>query len=119
MVIEHAGEKLIHSSDLDGPIIEDYADWIVRENPDVLILDGPMTYMFGYTLTRTTLNRTIENAVRILKESNVDLVIYDHHLPREPKFKEFTSDVWNMGKRKRIGVFTAAEYLGKKPACLR
>ena len=118
-VVEHGGEKLIHSSDLDGPIIEDYADWIVRENPDVLILDGPMTYMFGYTLTRTTLNRTIENGVRILKETDADLIIYDHHLPREPKFKEFTREVLEAGKREHKEVITAAEYLGEKPACLR
>lgn len=116
-VIERGKEKLIHSSDLDGPIIEDYADWIIRENPDVLILDGPMTYMFGYTLTRTTLNRTIANALRILKESKVKLMLYDHHLPRESKFKERTKEVWEVGKRGQ-GVLTVAEFLGKKPVVL-
>jgi predicted metallo-beta-lactamase superfamily hydrolase len=46
-VIEHGGQKLIHSSDLNGPIIEDYPEWTIRENPDLLVLDGPMTYMRG------------------------------------------------------------------------
>jgi len=117
-VIEHGGEKLVHSSDLDGPIIEDYADWIIRENPEVLILDGPMTYMFGYTLTRTTLNRTIENAVRIIKECDVRLMVYDHHLPREPRFRERTKEVWAMAKRERKRVLTAAEFVGKRPVVL-
>lgn len=54
-MIEHGGQKLIHSSDLNGPIIEDYPEWIIRENPDLLVLDGPMTYMRGYLLTETTL----------------------------------------------------------------
>jgi hypothetical protein len=118
-VIERGGKKLIHSSDLDGPIIEDYADWIIRENPAVLILDGPMTYMFGYTLTRTTLNRTIANLIRILKDSDVELVIYDHHLPREPKFRERTQEVWDVAKRCKKRITTAAEFLGKKPVVLR
>lgn len=117
-VIEYKGKKLIHSSDLDGPIIEDYADWIIRENPDVLILDGPMTYMFGYLTTRITMNRAIANAVRILEKTDVRLMIYDHHLPREPKFKEWTREVWDEGKRRGKKVLTAAEFLGKKPAVL-
>jgi predicted metallo-beta-lactamase superfamily hydrolase len=114
-VIEHGRQKLIHSSDLNGPIIEDYAEWIIRENPDLLVLDGPMTYMRGYLLTETTLRRAIENAVRILEETDLRLMIYDHHLPREPKFKEVTRRVWEVGGKK---VQTAAEFLGKKPAVL-
>lgn len=118
-VIERGRQKLVHSSDLDGPIIEDYADWLIRENPDLLILDGPMTYMFGYTLTRTTLNRTTSNLVRILENTDTELVIYDHHLPREPKFIERTQEVWDAAKRLGKKVVTAAEFLGKKPVVLR
>ena len=117
-VVERGGEKLIHSSDLNGPIIEDYASWIIREDPNVLILDGAMTYMYGYTLTRTTLNRTIENAKRIVEETDLELMIYDHHLPREPRFRERTRGVWEAAKRERKKVLTAAEFLGKKPAVL-
>ncbi len=117
-IIELDKEKLIYSSDLDGPIIEDYAEWIIHENPKVLILDGSMTYMYGYTLTRTTLKRTIENAKRIVEETDLELMIYDHHLPREPRFKERTREVWEAGKRLRKRVLTAAEYLGKKPVVL-
>ncbi|MCK4405232.1 MAG: MBL fold metallo-hydrolase [Hadesarchaea archaeon] len=117
-VIEYGKEKLIHSSDLDGPIIEDYADWIIRENPNVLIIDGPITYMLGYLTSKITLNRTIANALRILKESDVKLVIYDHHLPRDPKFKERTREVWETGKQLNKKVLTAAEYVGKTPKVL-
>lgn len=118
-VIEFEGEKLLHSSDLNGPIIEDYADWIVRENPNVLILDGAMTYMLGYTLTRTTLNRTIENAKRIIEESDFELMIYDHHLPREPHFRERTREIWETARSRRKRVLTVAELLGKKPVVLK
>ena len=117
-VITCGKEKLIYSSDLDGPIIEDYADWIIRENPDVLILDGPMTYMRGYLLTKTTMRRVMANVVRILEKSDIKLLIYDHHLPREPKFREHTREVWDVGKREHKKVLTAAEYLGKRPAVL-
>ncbi len=117
-VIEYGKEKLIYSSDLDGPIIEDYADWIIGENPNVLIIDGPITYMLGYLTSKITLNRTIANALRILKKSDVKLMIYDHHLPREPKFKVRTREVWETGKQLNKKVLTAAEYVGKTPKVL-
>ncbi len=117
-IVEHKGWKLIHTSDLNGPIIEDYADLVIKENPDVLFIDGPMTYMYGYTLNRINLNRAVENAARIVKETDTKLIIYDHHLPREPKFREHTMKVWETAGQEGKRVLTAAEYLGLKPRVL-
>ncbi|MFN4133900.1 MAG: MBL fold metallo-hydrolase, partial [Candidatus Hadarchaeales archaeon] len=73
------------------------------------------TYMRGYLVTATTLSRAVENAVRILKETQVDLLVYDHHLTREPNFRKNTQEVWEMGKKLHKKVLTAADALGKKP----
>ncbi len=117
-VIEYKGWKFIHSSDLNGPIIEDYASWIIDENPDVLVLDGPMTYMLGYTLNMINFRRTLENAKWIVEETDTNLIIYDHHLPREPKFRERTREVWDIAEKLGRKVLTAAEYLGRKPVVI-
>jgi len=115
-VIEEKGEKLVHSSDLNGPIIEDYAEWIIRENPDYLILDGPMTYMLGYTLNLINLRRCIENVKKIVRKVNFKLLIWDHHLPREPKFREHTKEVWELAKELDKKVLSASEFeLKRKP----
>ena len=118
VVIECKEEKFIHSSDLNGPIIEDYADWIAKENPDILVLDGPMTYMLGYLLNKINLRRTIENAVKIVKEIDAEVIIYDHHLPRERHFREHTKEVWEAAEKGGKAVLTAAEFLGRKPKVL-
>ncbi len=118
-IIEYGKEKLIHSSDLDGPIIEDYADWIIQEKPNVLFLDGPLTYMLGYLTSKITLNRTIENATRIVEKARTRLMFYDHHLPREPRFRERTAKVWETAKERRKKLLTVAEFLGKKPVVLK
>ncbi len=115
-VVEYGGWKFLHSSDLNGPIIEDYAEWIIEEDPDVLILDGPMTYMLGYTLNLINFNRALENAARIVEETDAKVIIYDHHLPREPRFKERTFKIWELGEKLGKKVLTAAEYKGLKPA---
>ncbi|MCS7385751.1 MAG: MBL fold metallo-hydrolase [archaeon GB-1867-005] len=120
VVIEHEGIKLMHTSDLNGPIIEDYADLIINENPDILFLDGPPTYLLGYTMNLTNFKRAVENAIKIIENTrNLKLIIYDHHLPREPKFRERTKKVWEIGEKIEVEIVTAAEYLGEKPAVLR
>jgi len=119
-VIEYGKEKLIHSSDLNGPIIEDYAEWIIKEDPTILILDGPMTYMLGYTLNLINFRRTLENVLRIVEETDkTEIIIYDHHLPREPKYRERTKDVWDKAKKLGKKMVTAAEFIGKKTVVLQ
>jgi len=117
-IISHQGKKIMHTSDVCGPMIEDYAEIIIQENPDILILDGPATYLYGYMLTKINLNRTIQNAVEIIKNTDTKLIIYDHHLCRDKRFKQRTKPVWDAAKSVGVELLTAAEYLGKKPAVL-
>ena len=65
-------------------------------------------------LNRINLERTIENTVRIIKEIDADVIIYDHHLTREHRFREHTNKVWKTAEELGKRVITAAEYLGKK-----
>lgn len=113
-VVERGKEKLIHSSDLSGIYIEDYAKWLIREDPHVLVLDGPPTYM-AFMLIRTNLNRCVENTCEVINQSkNLKLMLYDHHLLREKKYRERTQKVWEAANKKGVKIMTAAEYLGRK-----
>lgn len=51
----------IYTSHLQGPGIDDYAQWIIEENPDILILDGPPGYLFGFMVNRINLQRAIDS----------------------------------------------------------
>lgn len=115
-LIDDGEEKLMHTSDLNGPIIEDYAEMIIKERPDYLILDGPMTYMLGYTLNLINFRRVLENAKKIVEDVDFKLMVWDHHLPREPRFREHTKEVWELAKRLEKNLKTASEHqLGKAP----
>ena len=114
-VVTCGGEKLIHSSDLNGIYIEDYARWLIEEDPDVLILDGPPTYLRGYLLSEINLRRCIDNICRVIEEASTELIILDHHLCREPRFKEKLARVYETARGEGKAVTTAAEYLGKVP----
>jgi hypothetical protein len=118
-IVENGKRKLLHSSDVNGPIIEDYADLIIREDPDVLILDGPMTYMLGYTLNITNLKRVKNNIIRIIENTKTNPIILDHHLPREKKFKEKLKEIYKTAEKTGKEVLTAAEYYGQTPVVLK
>jgi len=115
VVIVHKKAKLLFSSDLQGPTIEDYAQWIIEENPEVIILDGPATYLLGYMLNNINLNRSIENVSRIVKECDFELMIYDHHNLRERNFRKHMSPFYELVKDTGKNVQTAAEWFGLKP----
>lgn len=117
LVVASSGKKVLFSSDVNGPIIEDYADWIVEEAPDVVLLDGPATYTLGYMLNRTNLKRAVENIKRVINV-NPELLLLDHHLPREPRFKDRLREVYELAERKGVRVETVAEYYGKEPVVL-
>ncbi|WP_317895333.1 MBL fold metallo-hydrolase [Pyrofollis japonicus] len=106
--------KMFYSSDIMGPIIEDYAEEIFKTRPDIVILDGPPTYLYPYMLNRINLERAIDNAIRIL-EAQPRLVVYDHHLLREKRWRERVSKVFREARKLGVSILTAAELLGKKP----
>ncbi len=114
IVIRRSGTLIFHSSDVMGPEIEDYAQRIANLRPDIVLLDGPPTYLFPFLLNRVNLNRAVENAITILR-SSPEVVIYDHHLLREKKWRKRLSEVFDTAKGEGVPLLTAAEYLGGKP----
>lgn len=115
LVVEHKGTKVLYTSDLQGPSIEDYAQWILDENPDILVLDGPATYLFGYMLNRINLQRAIENVCSIIRNTDTKVIIYDHHLLRDTHFRERVAQVYVVAREERKTFLTAAEWLGQEP----
>lgn len=101
------GKKLLFSSDVEGPIVESVADYIIRENPDIAIIDGPPTYFLGYKFSQKDLERSMENLKRIAYE--IDSVVLDHHLLRDLRYRERLEDVYRNGN-----VFTYAEMNGEE-----
>jgi hypothetical protein len=116
--ITYEGTKLMHTSDLEGVQIDDYSQAIIEENPTILILDGPPTYLFGFMMNKINLNRSIENLCKIIKEVDAKVIILDHHLLRENKYMERIKEVYETAKKENKKVLTAAEYLGMKPKIL-
>ncbi len=106
VLIESEGERFLFSSDVEGPSLEEQANFIVEADPHIVVIDGPMTYMLGFRYSADSLNRSIENVSRILDLPSLDLLVMDHHLCRELAFRERLHPISNRFK-------TAAEASGK------
>jgi len=110
--------KVLYSSDIDGPYIREYADLIIKENPDILILDGHPTYLLGYLASFALLKKVLLNTIKILEKTNCKLYILDHHLLRDYRYKELYYEVYKRASQLGKRVMTAAEFLGKEPAVI-
>ena len=111
--IECGGEKFIHTSDVEGPAMPDQIRFVIEEQPDVVILDGPMTYMLGFRYSKKSLELSIENMKRIITETPAHTIIPDHHFTRDLRYRERIVPVYEAADDAGKRVITAAEYAGR------
>lgn len=110
VIIEKNGFKILYTSDINGPIIEDYAEWIISENPDILFIDGPATYMIPYTMNIINFRRAKENLIKIIDNIDAQYIFLDHHLTRDLRYRIRLKDIYS----KKKPLMTFAEFYEKK-----
>jgi hypothetical protein len=116
MIIESGPERLIHASDVQGPISEMALQFILRERPSAVIVGGPPTYLAGLKASEEAIKRGMSNLTMIAKK--VPLVVVDHHLLRAQDSLQELSAISAEVKPLGGSIMTAAEYLGKQPRLL-
>jgi len=112
VTIIYKNHKILFTSDIQGPIIKDYAYKIIDINPDLLIMDGPSTYLVGYLLSMKDLKRAKENLSLILRNTKTPLIIYDHHLTRDLDYKKKLEEEFEEAKNSNKKLLSAGEFLG-------
>jgi predicted metallo-beta-lactamase superfamily hydrolase len=115
-VIESGSEKLIHASDIQGPISETALQFILSERPSAVIVGGPPTYLAGYKASEDSIQRGMSNLAMIAKK--VPLVVVDHHLLRAQESLQELSVISAEVKPLGGSIMTAAEYIGEQPRLL-
>jgi len=108
-------EKLVYGSDAQGPLTDRQVNWIIKEDPDIVILDGPPTIFIGWRMGKWILDKSIENEIKILEKTKVKTMILDHHLVRDLHYKEKIKPVIEKARKLNKNLITAAELAGKTP----
>ncbi len=108
------GYRFVYTSDVEGPSLKEQAEFILRSKPNLLVLDGPLSYMLGYRYSLQALAASVKNMVRIIQDSPLDGFIIDHHLLRDLKWRERLTEVFEAAEKGGIKVQTAADFAGRK-----
>lgn len=117
-LIDDGESRFVHTSDVEGPSMNDQVEFILNHKPRTVFIDGPMSYMLGYRYSVKSLEKSIENLLRVIDECPVKELVLDHHLLRELNWSERVKEVIEYGSRRGVRVVNAAEYLGVKPSLL-
>ncbi|MDO5835996.1 MAG: MBL fold metallo-hydrolase [Methanobacterium sp.] len=111
--IEWDKQKLIHASDVQGPLSKVAKKIILNEKPDILILSGPPIYLEGFVLEKKDVEFAQKNLIEICQE--IPRVVVDHHLLRDLRCFDFIKKITEESKGE---VLVASELLGKEPCLL-
>jgi len=112
VLIDDGKYKFIHTSDVEGPSQEDQVKFILENKPNLIFLDGPLSYMM-YRFGTENMKKSVQNMVKIIEKCPLEALVIDHHFLRDLKWKEKIAKVFKTGKKKKVKVQCAAEFLGK------
>jgi len=115
----HEDGTLVFTSDVEGPLSEYEVDFIINNNPDIIITDGPPTYLLHYSYSLKHLDTAVSlNAKILCNVENLKYLIIDHHLLRDLNYTEFYDKVLKMCSTSNAKLMTAAEFIGREPQLL-
>ena len=112
VLIETDDGRILYTSDVEGIVDDEQLDFILKSEPNIVICDGPMTYMLGTRFREKDLERSIQNLAKVLKMDSLESLILDHHLLRDLDWKTWLKPVFEEAKTLNKKVFTAASYMG-------
>jgi len=114
--IESEHEKIIHASDVQGPMSRQTTNTILKQKPDLLLLGGPPFYLEKVKVDPKAIREGVSNAIKIAR--SVPKIIFEHHALRSEKWVEEIQPIRDASSEVDHSVITGAEYLGLKPNAL-
>jgi len=114
VTIDDGRKRVLFSSDVQGPVDSKATAFIIDQNPDLLILDGPPTYLLGWRFGKKNLDKAAENLNDIIRKTNADIIM-DHHPCRDLNYKQkFPTPFEIYRETHGSDIMTFADYMGKE-----
>jgi len=108
--VDDTTQRILHASDVQGPVTAKAKEYIIRQKPDLLIMDGPPTLFLGWRFSQQNLQDASDNLIEIIEKTNCT-VLLDHHLLRDLYYQSHFPEPYKTFPDK---IQTFAEYLGKE-----
>ncbi len=105
VAITDAEGTLVHTSDVVGAELDEHVDFVLRKQPDFLIVDGP-----NFSVKRPA----TQGIRRMVEDTPVSTVVVEHHLLRDERWKEQIEELYEVAEKRKVRLLSAAEYLGRE-----
>ena len=102
--------SFLFSSDVEGPLHADQTEFILQRRPEIVFIDGPMSYMLGYRFSKASLEKAVENLKKISEVSKE--IVLDHHLLRDINWRNQISELFVHAEQFSTEIKSAAEFRG-------
>lgn len=104
-------ERFLFASDVQGPMCDGTLDMILAEKPQLIMIGGPPLYLSGM-VRQENIAKALKNLERIIQE--VPITILEHHILRDPEWRNQAQPVFTAASRSGHRVITAAEFIGEE-----
>jgi predicted metallo-beta-lactamase superfamily hydrolase len=105
---------LVHTSGCQGLSSKTVLDFIKKQNPDVLYLDGPPLYQMDTKKSQTEQDQLSVSLETLYQSSDLKEVILDHHFIREQNWQTRMNILASNAAKHNIQFRTAAEFRGEE-----
>lgn len=112
LTIEREDETIMHTADVQGPMLSDTLDLILQAHPSLLIIGGPPLYLSGFKVEEQNLEYGITNLAKVVNK--IPKTILEHHLLRSDDWRERSKVVLDQAEISGHQVLTAASFLGTR-----
>lgn len=110
--IECEDYRVSFASDVQGPMHNPTLEMIISENPQLLIIGGPPTYLSGFRVKEEYIQQGMQNLENLV--TRVSVTILEHHLLRDEKWRKQSQQIFDAASKMGHKVVTAAEFVGEK-----
>jgi predicted metallo-beta-lactamase superfamily hydrolase len=110
--VGYADEKVVFTSDVQGPMHSPSLNWILAEKPHLVIVGGPPTYLAGFKVKDEEIEMGIQNLKSLVE--NVPTTVLGHHTLRDEQWRNQVQPIFDAATENGNTLLTAAEYLGKE-----
>lgn len=99
--VREGGSCFLHTSDIQGASRPEHVTFIRAENPDLLYLDGPLTYLTNAEFGAEVFQTSIRNICNLIETTRIETMIIDHHLLRDPNWKSRIEAVFTSAEKSK------------------
>ncbi len=109
-------QRILFTSDVEGPVNDDAVNFMIENPADLVIVDGPPTYLVGTKKEVSDPDIALRALAKYLSVCTPKHLVIDHHLLRDLNYVKFYELLRPYIKKTKL--LTAAEYMGREPELL-